>query len=262
MIDFENVTLNSLIIELRRRGYDSNPVDQFNEKASDYSYLLSLPISSFSEDGFEALIKTRDGKREKLSQHRQITPERMWIRDLMKFIQKFKEEEEEENNLMNSLLQPDHLPAENGEKIEPETLTEKQVNKHLGLADTRWTNNEVRKYKRRTSQVYREKKQEYERMYREKHSDRVREAKRKYAEKTREQKRKKELERYYKNREAILEKRRKTLDPEKVREYNQKYLEENFAEIREKQRIYREKNRDRINAQQKRRYHEAKGQKK
>ena len=30
VIDFENVTLNSLIFELRRRGYDSNPVDQFN----------------------------------------------------------------------------------------------------------------------------------------------------------------------------------------------------------------------------------------
>ncbi len=32
MIDFESVTLNSLIIELRRRGYNSNPVDQFNGK--------------------------------------------------------------------------------------------------------------------------------------------------------------------------------------------------------------------------------------
>ncbi|KAH9409859.1 DNA topoisomerase 2-beta [Tyrophagus putrescentiae] len=220
VIDFENVTLNSLIFELRRRGYDSNPVDQFNGK------------------------------------------ERMWIRDLMKFIQKFKEEEEKENNLMNSLLQPEHLPAENGKKIEPENLTENQVNKHLGLTASRWTNNEVLNFKRRTSQVHREKKQESERKYCEKYPDRVREAKRKYAEKTREQKRKKDLERYHKNKEAILEKRRKTLDPEKVREYNQKYLKENYAEIREKQRIYREKNRDRINAQQNRRYHETKGQKK
>ncbi len=186
----------------------------------------------------------------------------MWIKDLMKFIQKFKEEEEDENSLRTALFFPEHLPADNGDEIEPENLTDNQVNKHLGLSLSRMTKGLVHSYNCRTNQVQRKKKIESERKYRENNKERILEINRKYRDKNREKINEGSRRYYRNNKDKIIEKKRQCENLEEKKEYFRKYNEENYEKIKENRRAYREKNRERINAQHLRWYHRTKNQKK
>ena len=123
-LKIENKKKKVMIDELKRRGYDSDPLkawkkaatgedgdeeaeaDEENqeegasqaskEKGPDYDYLLGMPMWNLTQEKKDEIIKKRDEKTQELKKLQATTKEEMWERDLEEFMTKLDEVEAKE----------------------------------------------------------------------------------------------------------------------------------------------------------------------
>lgn len=126
-IKIENRRRKEMILTLRERGYDPDPIvewkkqqaqqedkqdsqdDEEDEKDEDkdggsasYNYLLGMPMWSLTRERKEDLLAKRDQKREEVETLRRKTPENLWDEDLNAFTTKLDEVEQVERDDENS----------------------------------------------------------------------------------------------------------------------------------------------------------------
>ena len=117
----ENKKKQVMIEELKRRGYDSDPIKSWKksvsvdvdeddgeegddgrevhvakEKGPDFDYLLGMPMWNLTQEKKEELCRKRDEKRQELENLKATSKEQLWEKDLKEFVSKLDEVEEME----------------------------------------------------------------------------------------------------------------------------------------------------------------------
>ncbi|XP_059651852.1 DNA topoisomerase 2-like isoform X2 [Cornus florida] len=77
------------IVDMQEKGFRAiGKTTKTPEAAADYAYLLDLPFSVFTEEGFKQICESRNTLKKKIEDLKEETPESMWFKDLEQFVDK------------------------------------------------------------------------------------------------------------------------------------------------------------------------------
>lgn len=127
-IDLRKKKKQEIIDMLQEKDYDLINDDGDSDNNSEYKYLLKMPMDSVSEENVEKLLKEHQGKQQELEQVKSTTIQQMWLSELERLENEYKEYQAE-----RAQAQLGETNKEQGKKQTKKVIGNKKVMKKSKL---------------------------------------------------------------------------------------------------------------------------------
>jgi DNA topoisomerase-2 len=121
-IDLRKKKKQEIIDMLQEKNYDLINDNGDSDNNSEYKYLLKMPMDSVSEENVEKLLKEHQGKQQELEQVKSTTIQQMWLSELERLENEYKEYQAE-----RAQAQLGEINKEQGKKQTKKVIGNKKV---------------------------------------------------------------------------------------------------------------------------------------